>query len=75
MIGMKSGPIIKHLMTQMPVRFEVETEGPMIMSGVCISLDTTTGKALEIEPIKIIDNDIHVNDPDEYAERRRWVNP
>ncbi len=72
MIGMKSAPIIKRLMTQMPERFEIETEGPMIMSGVCISIDTATGKALEIETIKIIDDSIKLDGPDEYAEKRRW---
>ncbi len=72
MIGMKSGPIIKRLMTQMPVRFEVETEGPMIMTGVCISIDTGTGKALSIEPIKIIDDGIILDGPDEFAEKRHW---
>jgi 2',3'-cyclic-nucleotide 2'-phosphodiesterase len=69
MIGMKSEPIINHLMTQMPVRFEVETEGPMIMTGVCIHIDAVTGKALEIEPIKIIDEDIQLDGVDQFAER------
>ena len=72
MIGMKSAPLIKRLMTEMPVRFEVETEGPMIMSGVCISIDTSTGKALAIEPVKVIDDGIKLDGPDEYAEKRRW---
>ncbi len=72
MIGMKSGPIIKRLITQMPVRFEVETEGPMIMTGVCIAIDTITGKALSIELIKLIDDALTIEGKDEYAEKRRW---
>ena len=71
MIGMKKEPIIDHLITQMPRRFEVETQGAMVLSGVCIHIDTATGKALKIEPIRIIDENIHLDDEDEYAEKRR----
>ena len=71
MIGMKKGPIIQHMITQMPMKFEVETEGPMHLTGVCISIDTATGKATEIEPIKVIDEEIQLDGPDEYHEKRR----
>lgn len=70
MIGMKKEPIIHHLITQLPLRFEVETQGPMILTGVCISIDTNSGKAVAIEPIKVIDDSIHLDDVDEYAEKR-----
>jgi len=60
MLGMKSGPIIKHFLTQMPVRFEVESEGPMVMYGAWIEVDTQTGKALKIERISVVDEDIIV---------------
>ncbi len=61
MIGMKKEPIIQNLITQMPVKFEVETTGPMILSGVYVELDVTLGKALNIERIYIIDHDIKLN--------------
>jgi len=61
MIGMKKDPIIQNLITQMPVKFEVETEGPMVMSGVFIDVDINSGKALHIERIYIIDHDIKLN--------------
>lgn len=55
MIGMKKEPIIRHMITQMPVRFEVEEEGPLVLSGVWFEIDVATGKAVSIERIRIID--------------------
>lgn len=72
MIGMKKEPIISHMITQMPIRFEVETEGPMILSGVCISINAETGKAEEIETIKIVDETIILDGHDEFDERKKW---
>lgn len=72
MIGMKKEPILHNLITQMPVKFEVETQGPMHLTGVCVEIDISTGKALSIEPIKVIDYDIQIDTVDEYAERRSY---
>lgn len=58
MIGMKKDPIINSIITQMPVRFVVETQGPMILSGVIVSIDTNSGKAQSIERIYIVDNNL-----------------
>lgn len=55
MLGMKSAPIIQHFKTQMPTRFSVEAEGPMVMYGAWIEVDIESGKATDIERIKIID--------------------
>jgi len=57
MIGMKKEQIIKHLMTQMPVKFEVETQAPYIMTGVYIDVEPTSGRALDIQRVKIIDEE------------------
>ncbi len=70
MIGMKKESIIHNLITQMPVKFEVDIKPPMSMTGVCIEIDTDSGKALSIESIRIIDEDIHLDEADEYAEKR-----
>lgn len=70
MIGMKKEPIIQNYLTQMPVRFEVDITPPMILTGVCVEIDTSSGKALSIEPIRLIDPDIHVDTHDEFAEKR-----
>jgi len=55
MLGMRKGPIIQNFMTQMPTRFAVESEGPMVMYGAWIEVDMDSGEALKIERIKIVD--------------------
>lgn len=70
MIGMKKEPIIQQLITQMPVRFEVDTDGPFVLTGAFIEIDTISGKATSIQPIRVIDHDLVVDTHDEYAERR-----
>lgn len=55
MIGMKKEPIIEQFLTQMPVKFVVEESGPFVMTGVWVEVDTDTGKALQIERFKVID--------------------
>ena len=61
MIGMKVESVLPHFLTQMPIRFTVETSGPAILTGAWIEVDTATGKALQIDRIKIIDEDIKMN--------------
>ena len=61
LIGMKKEPIIQQMLNQMPVRFEVETQGPYVLSGVCITINSATGKATAIEPIYIVDDTIKLN--------------
>lgn len=61
MIGMKKEPIIQHFLTQLPVRFSVDESKPMMMTGAWIEVDTDTGKAIAIERIKIIDEEIHLD--------------
>lgn len=60
MLGMKKEPILHNFKTQMPVRFEVDDAGPGVLSGVFVDVDVATGKALHIERIRVIDNDITV---------------
>lgn len=60
MLGMKKEPIIENFIRQMPVKFEVETSAPMIMCGVCIEVNVETGKAISIQRIQVIDNDLEV---------------
>ena len=52
--------IKKHLLMKMPMGFEVEYERPMVMYGACIEVDTHTGKALKIERISIVDENIQI---------------
>lgn len=61
MLGMKKEPIIEHFFNQMPVKFVVDESSPVIMCGVWVEIDTATGKALKIEPIQVIDDNLDVN--------------
>ena len=58
MIGMKKEPILQSYLSQMPVKFEVETMQPGLLSAVIIDVDAQTGKATSIERIRIIDEDV-----------------
>lgn len=60
MLGMKKEPIIQHFIKQMPVKFSVEESSPMIMTGAWIEVDIATGKAVSIERIRIVDEEIQV---------------
>ena len=62
MIGLKKEPVIQHFIDQMPVRFAVDTQGPMVLSGVWVTVDVHTGKATHIERIRIVDHDITVGE-------------
>ncbi|NOZ64672.1 MAG: TIGR00282 family metallophosphoesterase [Caldiserica bacterium] len=50
-IGMRKEEVMKHFLTQMPVRFKVAQGDPWI-NGVWIEIEETTGRALSIERIK-----------------------
>lgn len=65
MIGMKKDSIIRRFITQMPEKFVVDTQGPFVLSGVVIDVDPLTGHGLAIQRIRIVDNDIQI---DESAE-------
>jgi len=60
MIGMKKEPLIQRFLNQLPVRFTVDTDAPFVMTGVVVTVDTLSGKAFNIEPIKVIDEDIEL---------------
>ena len=55
MIGMKKGPILRHFLTQMPMKFEIETDPPFVLSGAWFDVDVKTGKATKIERVYIVD--------------------
>jgi len=44
----------------MPQKFAVETEGPFVIHGVCMTIDPYTGKGLDIERIRVIDEELVV---------------
>lgn len=68
MIGMKKEVVLHNMLTQMPMKFEVETKGPMILTGALVEIDSATGKATQIERVKVLDTDLHFNDH-EFADK------
>lgn len=61
MIGMKKEIILQHFLTQMPMRFAVDETPPMMLCAVVVEVDTATGKAVSIQRLRIIDDDIQVH--------------
>ncbi len=57
MIGAKKDSIIHRFLTQMPVRHEVATDAPYVLSGVVVTIDGPSGKALAIETVYVVDNE------------------
>ena len=64
-IGDKYDIILRQFLTQMPAKFEVETTGPMEIRGVIVEVDTKSGKAIKIERISVIDDEIQYQLKDE----------
>lgn len=61
MIGMKKDSVLPNFLTQMPSKFEVDISPPALLCGAVIEIESTTGKALNINRVRIIDEDIHVD--------------
>jgi metallophosphoesterase (TIGR00282 family) len=62
MIGMKKESVMRNFLMQMPSKFVVETAPPLIMNGVIIDIDPTTGYAIAIKRICIQDNELMVTE-------------
>jgi metallophosphoesterase (TIGR00282 family) len=58
MLGMQKTQIIQHFLTQLPVKFMVDTQPPFVLSGVIIDVDAATGRAKKIERVRVIDNEL-----------------
>jgi metallophosphoesterase (TIGR00282 family) len=61
-IGMRKEAVIQQFLTQLPVRFIAATSSPFVMSGVWVEIDTTSGKAVQIERVRIVDTELQVDD-------------
>src|SRR5207247_2812534 len=53
MIGMKKEIILKNMLTQMPVKFAVDTQGPFLLSAVVIGVNHQTGHAQSIKRVMV----------------------
>lgn len=65
MLGMQKESIMHNFLTQLPVKFKVSTENPVIMSGAWIEIDPTTGRALKIERVRIVDQELSVSEEED----------
>lgn len=61
MLGMKKEPIIEHFFKQMPVRFVEDNTPPFVLSGAWIEVDTQTGRAINIQRVRVVDDQINVD--------------
>lgn len=55
----------------MPTKFVVDLQPPFVLSGVVIDIEVATGKALDIKPIRVVDEDLLV-EKDEEEEKKRY---
>jgi hypothetical protein len=55
-IGIRKELSVERFLTQLPVRFEVAKKEPMLC-GVVVTVDETTGCALGIERVQIVDRE------------------
>ncbi len=51
-LGVRKELVLQKFLTQMPVRFEVATDGPTVFCGALIEADDATGKAVAIQRIR-----------------------
>jgi metallophosphoesterase (TIGR00282 family) len=58
MLGMSKEPVLHKFLTQMRAKFTVELTGPMVMNGIWVEVDASSGKTLTIERFKVIDEEI-----------------
>lgn len=61
-IGMKKDLMIERFKNQMPNKFIVDSQPPFVMTGIWVEIDTSTGKAIQIQRVKVIDEDLQVTE-------------
>ncbi len=60
-IGFEYEPILQRMMVHHKFgKLTVDEKGPMVLSGILISIDAITGKAINIERLRIVDHDINI---------------
>lgn len=65
MLGMKKEPIIENFLTAVPVKFTPDTSLPLVLNGAWIEADVATGKAVQIQRVRIIDDQLYVGGEDD----------
>lgn len=62
LIGFQKEAPVARFKNQMPCKFIVETEPPIIMTGIWVEIDTKTGKAIQIQRVRVVDQDLKVGE-------------
>lgn len=65
MLGMQRDAIMQNFLNQLPVKFKVSMESPVIMTGAWIEIDPATGHAVKIERVRIVDGELSVSEEDD----------
>lgn len=58
LIGFQKEALIERFKNQMPCKFMVETRPPVVMTGIWVEIDTNTGKAIQIQRVRVIDEEL-----------------
>jgi len=57
-LGVDQDIILERFLKQMPVHFKIANKGPMVITGVWSEVDVASGKTIQIERIRIVDEEI-----------------
>lgn len=57
MIGATKEPLIKKFLNQMPTRHGVAIDAPYVLAGAFVTIDTQTGKAINIKTVYLVDKE------------------
>lgn len=60
MLGMKKDGIVETFLTTLPTKFVPDTSHPLVISGVWMEVNPSTGKTVKIERVMLFDNELPV---------------
>jgi hypothetical protein len=55
-LGREVAPVLQKMIEQLPARFDV-ADGDIRMSGIIVTVEESTGKALGIERVQLAENE------------------
>ena len=60
MLGMKKEGIIETFLTTLPTKFVPDTNPPLVLCGVWMEVDTSTGKTVKVQRVMVLDDELAV---------------
>jgi metallophosphoesterase (TIGR00282 family) len=58
MLGMQKEAIMQNFLTQLPVKFSVDMNPPFVLCGAFIDVNMQTGRAVAIERVRVVDENM-----------------